>query len=239
MDFIQAQFSLKFEIQAKIRRFANDIEDFLQDHYSAPQTMPIPDEIAPEAPRIILYSKNGHSKIIFTQISVDFIVRFDGDYTTDFEKTKGYVRERISMLVSLLQIIGIKSYLFCGISYNIRLNIGDKSPADYIKDYLGGNIAQTESLYEASQSIAIVKENKFFINQKIGTFKEFSGRPGVPPNLVEFTQGNLVSEGVTLALDINNRYQYVFGNQSISMNNCAQDIDELLALLAENIKKWE
>ena len=69
MDFIQAQFSLKFEIQAKIRRFANDIEDFLQDHYSAPQTMPIPDEIAPEAPQEVscksYNSKNGKAHFEF------------------------------------------------------------------------------------------------------------------------------------------------------------------------------
>ena len=52
MKFVQAQFSLKYEPQIKIRRSVNDIEDFLQEHYGTPQTMPLPDEFAPEAPRI-------------------------------------------------------------------------------------------------------------------------------------------------------------------------------------------
>ncbi len=58
MEYVQAQFSLKFEPQIRIRRYANQIEDFLQQYYGTPQTMPIPDEFAAEAPRIIINSKN-------------------------------------------------------------------------------------------------------------------------------------------------------------------------------------
>ena len=65
MMSVQAQFSLKYEPQIKIRRSANDIEDFLQQYYGTPQTMPLPDEFAPEAPRIVLYSKNGIVKLVF------------------------------------------------------------------------------------------------------------------------------------------------------------------------------
>ena len=35
MRFVQAQFSLKYEPQIKIRRYVNDIEDFLQEHWNA------------------------------------------------------------------------------------------------------------------------------------------------------------------------------------------------------------
>lgn len=100
MKFIQAQFSLKYEPQIKIRRSVNDIEDFLQQHYGTPQTMPLPDEFAPEAPRIVLYSKNGHSQISFSQISVDFIVNFDDVYLNDFIKTKEYIQERLLLLLN-------------------------------------------------------------------------------------------------------------------------------------------
>mgnify|MGYP004501909223 CR=1 FL=1 len=99
MNFVQAQFSLKYEPQPKIRRYVNDIEDFLEQHYGAPQTMPLPDEIAPEAPRIILYSKNGHSQIVFSQISVDFIVTFDSDFLNDFSKTQVYIQERVALII--------------------------------------------------------------------------------------------------------------------------------------------
>ena len=87
MKFMQAQFSFKYEPQIKIRRNVNQIEDLLQDYYGTPQVMPIPDDFAAEAPRIILKSHNGHSQISFSQISMDFTVNFDGAYPDNFELT--------------------------------------------------------------------------------------------------------------------------------------------------------
>ena len=188
MKFIQAQFSLKYEPQIKIRRSVNDIEDFLQQHYGTPQTMPLPDEFAPEAPRIVLYSKNGHSQISFSQISVDFIVNFDDVYLNDFIKTKEYIQERITLIIELLKKININEYLFCGITYNSHLDIGNQKPIEYIRKFLREDILQN-NLYEASQNIACVIDERFFINQQIGTYKEFQGKPGVVPNLFEIDNG--------------------------------------------------
>ena len=108
MRFVQAQFSLKYEPQIKIRRYVNDIEDFLQEHYGTPQMVPLPDEVSPESPRIILYSKNGHSQISFSQISVDFIVNFDNDFLSDFRKTQEYIQRRVALVIKLLHKIDIK-----------------------------------------------------------------------------------------------------------------------------------
>ena len=84
----------------------------------------------------------------------------------------------------LLKKIGIDEYLFCGITYNARLDIGEKKPIEFITKYLGSDIPQGD-LYEASRNIAIVKNERFFVNQKIGTYKEFQGIPGSIPNLFE------------------------------------------------------
>lgn len=238
MKFVQAQFSLKYEPQIKIRRSANDIEDFLQRHYGTPHTMPLPDEFAPEAPRIVLYSKNGHSQISFSQISVDFIVNFDNEFLNDFKKTQEYIQERVTLIIELLKKININEYLFCGITYNAHLDIGFQRPIDYIRRFLGGDIPQ-DNLYEASQNIAYVKEEKFFINHQIGTYKEFQGKPGVVPNLFEIGNGTVISEGVSLALDINNRYQYVYKNKKNSINDCSTDVDTIFTLLIDNISRWE
>ena len=238
MKFVQAQFSLKYEPQLKIRRSANDIEDFLQQHYGTPQTMPLPDEFAPEAPRIILYSKNGHSQISFSQISVDFIANFDGEFLNNFTKTKEYIQERITLIIELLKKIGINEYLFCGVTYNAHLDIGAQSPIEFIKKYLGGDIPQ-EELYEVSQNIAYVKNDKFFVNQQIGTYKEFQGRSVGVPNLFEIESSAIVSEGVSLTLDINNRYQYVYQSKRNLISDCLTDVDAIFLLLIDNISKWE
>lgn len=237
MKFIQAQFSLKYEPQIKIRRSANDIEDFLQPQYGTPQMLPLPDEFAPEAPRIILYSKNGHSQISISQISIDFIVNFDNEFLNDFKKTQEYIQERITLLIELLKRININEYLFCGITYNARLDIGTQKPIDYIRRFLGGDIPQN-GLYEASQNIVCVEDDKFFINQQIGTYKEFQGRPGVVPNLFEIGNGTVISEGISLVLDINNRYQYVYKNKKNSIKDCSKDVDSIFTLLIDNISRW-
>lgn len=238
MKFVQAQFSLKYDPLIKIRRAANDIEDFLQQHYGTPQMMPLPDEFAPEAPRIVLYSKNGHSQISFSQISVDFIVNFDNEFLNDFKKTQKYIQDRVSLIIELLKKININEYLFCGITYNTRLYIESQRPIDYIRQLLRIDIPP-DDLYEVSQNIACIKDEKFFINQQIGTYKEFQGKPGVVPNLFEIDNGTVISEGVSLVLDINNRYQYVYKNKKNSINDCSTDVDTIFKLLINNISRWE
>ncbi len=238
MRFVQAQFSLKYEVQPRIRRFANDIEDFLCQHYGMPQVVPIPDDFAPEIPRIVLYSKNGHSQISFSQVSVDFTVKFDSDFVYDFNKTREYILKRIELIVKLLNVIDIKDYLFCGVTYNTRLDIGDQKPMDFICDYLGENLSRKE-LYEASRNIAYVKEEKFFVNQQISTYKEFQGRQGLVPVLFEIENSTLISEGVSMTLDINNRYQYIYTNKKNSINDCFVDVDKLFSLLADSLNEWE
>jgi len=237
MKFVQALFSLKYEPRQKIRRFANDIEDFLSEHYGPPQTIPIPDEFSPDAPRMILYSKNGHSQISFSQISVDFLVNFDGDFTQNFEKTKLYISQRLAIIVNLLEKIEIKTYCFCGITYNVRLDIDEQKPIDYIKQFLNTDIT-TENLYDASQHTAIIKDNKYFINQQIGIYREYRSKIGSIPALFDLAGNIIISEGIALSLDINNRYQYIQKGVSAATSDLANELACIFSLMEDNLKKW-
>ena len=236
MEFVQAQFSLKYEPQVKIRRSLNDIEDCLQGHYGIPQSMPIPDDFAADAPRIIINSLNGHSQINFSQISVDFTVNFDGDYRNDFDLTKNYILERLALLKNLLHKIGISKYYFCGLSYNIHLDTKDKSSIEYVSDKLG--IETDKSIYEASRRIAYVVEDKFFVNQQIGTYKEYQSKGISIPNLMDFSNSTLVDEGVSLSLDVNNRYQYLITAEAVHMEGFDDIIEKVYMLIGESLKKW-
>ena len=42
-----------------------------------------------------------------------------------------------------------------------------------------------------------------------------------------------------MALDINNRYDYVYHKKKNQINGCAKDIDDLFSILIENIAGWE
>lgn len=238
MKFVQAQFSLKYEPQIRIRRSVNDIEDFLQEHYGAPQTVPMPDDFAAEAPRIILTSKNGHSQISFSQISVDFTVHFDGEFSNDFELTKDYILERIGILKNLLQNIGIDQYYFCGISYNMYLDTKGKTPIEYMKEYLTDTMSAGSNIYEISQRTALVEEDKFFVNQQVGTYKEFQGKQGSIPNLLDFKNSVLISEGVNLVLDVNNRYEYLCDGAGRPIETFQSVVTKSFELIEKCLNQW-
>ena len=238
MQFVQAQFSLKYEPQNRIRRSVNEIEDYLQEHYGTPQTIPVPDEFNPEVPRIVLYSKNGHSQISFSQISVDFTVRFDNDYLSDFSKTKKYINERLILVLEVLKKIGISEYLYCGLTYNSHIDIDTRSPIEYMKNYLGGSVPD-EGLYEASQNVAIVIDDYYFVNKTIGTYKEFKGIQGTIPILFDIQSMSIVSEGVSLALDVNNRYHYIYSREKKTVDSCFAEIEKFFSLIDESISEWK
>lgn len=239
MKFVQAQFSLKYEPQIRIRRNANLIEDCLQDYYNAPQVLPIPDDIAPEAPRIVLASKNGHSNINFSQLSVDFISNFDGEYLKSYEKTKEYIYERIVWLKQLLSQIGIKEYYFFGITYNIHLDIGNSNPLDYIKELLGESVSANAKLYEVMQRVASVDSDRYFVNRQISTFKEYQSKGIVSPNLLDFSNSKLISEGVNLSLDVNNRYAFLGSGKTAVMDSFEDELSSIFKLVEKNISDFK
>ena len=180
---------------------------FLEEYYEPPQTIPVPDNFAAEAPRISLTSKNGHSQINFSQISMDLAVHFDGEFLSEFNLTKAYIIERLELLKSLLEKIGISDFYFCGLSYNIQMDTIGKHPIEYMKQYLGSSVKG--DIYEASQRIAQIRDERFFVNQQIGTYREYLGANGAIQDLMVFSNSKLLSEGVSLNLDVNNRYEYM------------------------------
>ena len=239
MKYMQAQFSFKYEPQIKIRRSVNQIEDLLQDYYGAPQVMPIPDDFAAEAPRIVLRSHGGHSQISFSQISMDFTVNFDGEYADSFETTKEYIKQRIDVLKGVLRNIGIEKYYFFGLTYNVELEGGYSNSLEHIKKLLGGNVAEQHNLYEASQRIALVEDEKFFVNQQIGTFRQYQSNGISIPNLLEFTNSKLVSEGVSVTVDVNNRYAFLNSGNSFGLDCFDSDFDRIFSFVEETLQKWK
>lgn len=237
MEYVQALFSLKFEPQIRIRRNANQIEDFLEEYYGTPQTMPIPDDFAAEAPRIILNSKNGHSQISFSQISVDLTVNFDGEYRTDFGLAKEYMLQRLNILKDLLKEIDITTFYFAGISYNVHLNTRGKTPTEYMAGLLNEEISGTD-LYEASKRIAMVEDKTFFVNEQIGTFKEYQSKGTSIPDLLDFKNNKLVSEGVNLVLDVNNRYEYLLNGTSKPLDDYETVITKVYEIIERDLAKW-
>ncbi|MBR0092923.1 MAG: hypothetical protein IJP92_14620 [Lachnospiraceae bacterium] len=236
MEFVQAQFSLKFEPRIRIRRDANAIEDFLNERYGPPQTIPMPDDFAAEAPRIILTSKYGHSQISFSQLSVDFTVGFDRDYRVDFGKTKHYITERLELVRGVLEQIGIADFYYCGITYNAHIDTNGLSTENYIREKISIPADQSAQLYEALQRTAIVIDDKLFYNEQIGTYKEFQNAG--PPSLMTVNNSQLVSEGVNLMVDVNNRYEFMKSGSKTPIADYTGLISVFYSVIEKAIEKW-
>jgi hypothetical protein len=62
--YIQNSFSIIFPRVRDIRRRINAFEDLLQSEYTQPQVISVPDDFAPEVPRIIFESQHRYSQIV-------------------------------------------------------------------------------------------------------------------------------------------------------------------------------
>lgn len=238
MKLVQAQFSLKFEPLVQIRRNANEIEDFLKELYGVPQTFPIPDNFAADAARILLHSKGGHSQISFSQISVDFIVNFDDDFTTNFNLTKNYLIERLNIIKNLLNRIGINTFCYAGISYDVKLDTDSLSPVDYMKKKLQEDDEKLNELYEMSRRVSHVKNNKYFVNESIGSYRQYQGS-SVTPLLMNIGNSEMVDEGVNLSLDVNSRYEYLTTGNVSKLDEYDSIINDLYSITEKELDKWK
>lgn len=235
MKYMQAQFSLKFQPQTKIRRGVNQIEDALSEYYGPAEMTPIPDEIVPEAPRIILHSKHGHSQISFSQISVDLMVNFDDKYWEDFDATYKYTVERLSILKGLLKEINIEMFCFAGLTYNIHLDTEDCSPVQYVANLLSLETGD-KNICEISRRITLIEEGAFFVNQQVGTFKEYQGVN--IPDLMNNQNSRLTAEGANLVLDINNRYAFQRTGTLVGIEELDDIITKIYGLTEKILKEW-
>ena len=226
---------MKFQPQTRIRRGVNQIEDALNEHYGPAEMTPIPDEIAPEAPRIILRSKHGHSQISFSQISVDLTIDFDDKYWEDFGATQRYIVDRISILRELLKRINIESFCFAGLSYNIHLDTKNRSPVLYAADLLALE-TDHKNICEISRRITSIEEDMFFVNQQIGTFKEYQGFN--IPDLMNIQNSRLTAEGVGVVLDVNNRYEFQRTGNLRKIGELDGIVTKIYCLIERALKEW-
>src|SRR4051794_20050190 len=95
--YVQNSFSVIFPRQLDIRRRANDFENKLSGNYGQPQIFPMPDELEPEAPRIIFNSSHSYSQIVISQISITMNVNYSPEWQVNADLRRNYLLERAVM----------------------------------------------------------------------------------------------------------------------------------------------
>lgn len=205
--------SVKYPTEIKVRRNANLIEDLFEEKYNQPMVIPIPDEIDPNFPRIQLQSKNGHSNIAFSQISVDFNVGFDGDYESDYGLCEKYVRERIDMIIKFFKDpeVNKEKIYYTGLSTQIKFEFEKTEKViEYMKRNFDLKKYENASIYDYSQKVSIVESEKYFQNIAIGNYRDYQQVTVNPesPSITSFVGSEVVSSGLLITLDVNDRYHY-------------------------------
>lgn len=239
MELISAHFSIKFPRQVNIRRRVNDIEDALKASYETPQLFSMPDDFAADAPRLVFVSKGGHSRIIFSQISIEFEAAFDNDFLYNFDKTKDYILEKVKILLQVAKLIGINEYCYCGLAYNINMNLGENDPLTYIGDELDG-LGKNSSgkLYDASWSKSYA-DGEYFINERMGINRKIDdASANISPDLIELARNKILDEKIGVFIDINDRRRYMEEGKMASIESFNNTVKKIFHMMEDNIQQW-
>ncbi|MBR0403427.1 hypothetical protein IJI55_02670 [Candidatus Saccharibacteria bacterium] len=239
MEFIKSQFSVTFDRKETIKRMANDIEDNFKAHFQNVQILPIPDEFAPDAPRVILASKHGHSQIALSQIAAVFNVQYDNNFFHDAQAVKDYIAERFEEVSNTLPRIGITSYLYSGVVHCLKLTEDNNPPVDTISKCVNPSVPAHEGdIYDASWMRAVKFNNSFFINEQLGVIKKYERHGNTVPELEHFNDNKLLEEAMMLTIDTNNRARYLESGTSYGVDDLISQFTDIYDIISGRIDAW-
>lgn len=190
----------------KIRRLANNFEDSLSGRYAQPQTIPVPDELDPQVPRLIFQSLGGHSQIVVTQVSISINVNYEGKYASDANKRIAYLQERVPLVYRLCELASVTP-VFTGLTGRVRfVSTADESATlERLVRVLGVSEVPA-GLSEVSLRLSSVIEGRFFDNITVQSYREWRVDSGIAVQRLPASTAE--SYGVELIHDFNDRYAY-------------------------------
>lgn len=205
---IQSGFSISFSKRADIRRYINGFEDALALAYGQPQALPVPDEVEPAVPRVVFASKNGHSQIAVSQVSVSLTVRYSEDWQEDRTRAIEYLTERIPLVFRLAQIANVENPSFVGFQSRVHVECEDtESPASILDSLLLKDTPLSgDNLLEVQVRTSRVVDSRFFDNRVVQDYRLWPGQP--PSEHVPLPAATAISTGIAVTTDMNDRFAF-------------------------------
>lgn len=225
MKHTQAVFSVKFEPIREIRDSLRDIENSIKESYLPLNLLPVPEDVFYDVPRMVAESKFKHSRLSVSQLSVDIVMNFDDDFSSDYAKVEGYIRERASLAKKILETLGVNEYLYFGIINNIELDTDEKSPVDFMREFVSNKC--DPNAREITLRSVVLKDDKYFISKQYTTFERYDlNFPS--PALICFDKNKIKDSGVALSLDINNRYGFSYLKRKNQISTYEEELEKIL-----------
>lgn len=205
-EYVQSSFSAIFPRTQAIAEYGSGLETFVGANYFPAQKIPIPPEIDPEFPRLVLSSQHGFSQIVITQINAALTVNYSPDWSIDIDKGHEYVVERVQLLFEWIASINLP-VLYCGITTVARLQSDDESGMlGHLASYLDPKLSRIAPI-DTQLRITTVVEDRFFSNVTIQNYRNWpqtSSNAGV----LRQSRSNARAWGAEVVVDFNDRYAF-------------------------------
>lgn len=215
---------------------ANSFEDYLGTRYLQPQTIPVPDEMEPGAPRFLFQSRDGHDQIVVSQINISLNFSFPTDAQEDFNRGTAYLEERAPILFDLARISEVNQTIhFCGYTTTVRL-ISQESDHTIISRI--SDAFQLKRDKDELQDLEIKKswvyEQKYFSNITVRNYRTWQFPPEFDIHELRAHPNFVVERGLEVLGDFNDRFRY---NQDESYYSSRDEVKLLLDQGASELRK--
>jgi len=237
-NIVSSKFSLIYPRNSLIRRKANEFEDAFCEKYLAPSVLPVPDEIEPEMPRILLGSKNGHSQISVSQISLELNVNYTNDYIKEYSLCENYLLDRTNIILHTLKSIKLENILYIGLStfIEIPLDITDDKILQHIVDKLSKSTFK--DLHDFHQKLTFILSDEYYLNIGVSNYRKYSSSEEQYPTMTfSISNAKVVERGILVSIDINNRYRFNKFGDSLPKESIISERDLLFQTTKEMISK--
>lgn len=182
-------------------------------------TLGVPVQAPLEIPRLICFSKNGHSQVLVAGNCTQLAVGFDAAYQGDADKCYGYLMERADVIRTCLRDMEI-AVSFVGVTAQVKKEA--VAPEQELMDKFF-HFKTSKPVFDVLGKVTFVEDEAYYVNITLHNVRE-----------------KMISEDIALTLDINDRYRLNFHGDRAPVS--ALDaleiiIDKHKAFFADKVEK--
>ena len=124
MKIIQTSLNIVFPPIKAFRKNYINSEEKLIGSFLQPTLLSVPDNAAPEIPRLITHTKGGHSTLNMGLSVLSFVTNYDKEYVSDWNKCQKYIENHTEGIDVFLRELTNKR-LFVGLITQLELDESD------------------------------------------------------------------------------------------------------------------
>lgn len=218
-----AGYNIVFPRIDNLRRKAFEIEDHLNEYFTAANIIPVPDIAPAEIPRISSTSHNGHSNLNISLTNAQIVTRFDNDFSINSELSLKYVEDRVYKLTDLLK--EYTRFYFSGLTTEIHFLSTDPI-STIIKNFTTQNA--DNNFYDVNCKFTSLIADKYYVNISVGNERLYEGFANHEEEIVRLANMNLVEHLIKVTIDINDRHAFNSNKEYWSSVGEIQTIFEII-----------